>query len=85
MGNEEEYKIVTRRLTAQHVHLLDWLTVLSRVFAAALLYLSSSYLTLFDASPRLLLAPSAFLSFPSSLLRWDAFPFTPIAKDGYFY
>jgi hypothetical protein len=68
----------------EHLRLLDRLTVLSRVLAAALLYLSS-YLTLFDASPRTLLAPSAVSSFASSLLRWDAFYFTSIAKDGYSY
>jgi len=68
-----------------HLHLLDYLTVLSRLLAAALLYLSSYYLTLFDASPRTLLAPSAFPSFTSSLFRWDAFHFTAIAKDGYSY
>ncbi|KAF8502085.1 glycosyltransferase family 76 protein [Russula emetica] len=67
----------------QHVRLLDGLTVLARLLAAALLYLSSSYLTLFDASPRTLLASSAFPSFTSSLFRWDAFHFTAIANDGY--
>jgi GPI mannosyltransferase 2 len=71
--------------TTQHLRLLDRLTLLSRVLAAAFLYLSSSYLTLFDASPRTALAPSAFPSFTSSLLRWDAFHFTAIAKDGYSY
>lgn len=71
--------------TTQHLRLLDRLTLLSRVLAALLLYLSSSYLTLFDASPRTFLAPSAFPSFASSLLRWDAFHFTAIAKDGYSY
>lgn len=69
-------------LTKQHLRLLDWLTVLSRLLAAALLYLSSYYLTLFDASPRTLFVPSAF---PSSLFRWDAFHFNAIAKDGYSY
>jgi phosphatidylinositol glycan class V len=72
-------------LVDQHLRLLDRLTVLSRVLAAALLYLSSSYLTLFDASPRTLLAPSAFPSFASTLFRWDAFHFTAISKDGYSY
>ncbi len=71
--------------TSQHLRLLDLLTVLSRLLAAALLYLSSSYLTLFDSSPRTVLAPSAYPSFASSLLRWDAFHFTTIAKDGYSY
>lgn len=70
-------------LTNQHLRLLDWLTVLSRLLAALLLYLSSYYLTLFDSSPSTLLAPSA--SFISSLFRWDAFHFTAIAKDGYSY
>jgi hypothetical protein len=70
-------------LTKHHLRLLDWLTVLSRLLVAALLYISSSYLTLFDASPRALLAQSAFPSFTSSLFRWDAFHFTAIAKDGY--
>jgi phosphatidylinositol glycan class V len=68
-----------------HVRLLDALTVLSRVSTAALLYLSSYYLPLFDASPLTLLAPSAFPSFSSALLRWDAFHFVGIAKDGYSY
>ena len=70
--------------TTQHLRLLDRLTLLSRVLTAALLYLSS-HLTLFDASPRTLLAPSAVPSFVSSLFRWDAFHFTSIAKDGYSY
>lgn len=72
-------------LTKQHLRLLDWFTILSRLLAAALLYLSSSYLTLFDASPFAFLAPSTFPSFTSSLFRWDAFHFTAIAKDGYSY
>ena len=68
----------------QHIRLLDSLTVLSRVSVAALLYLTSSYLPLFDASPHIVLAPSSTLpSFSSSLLRWDAFHFTAIAKAGY--
>lgn len=71
--------------TTKHIRLLDLLTVLSRVSAAALLALSSSYLTLFDASPRAVLTPSALQSFPSSLLRWDAFHFAGIAKNGYSY
>lgn len=71
--------------TSQHIRLLDRLTLLSRALAAALLYLSSSYLTLFDASPRTVLPPSAVPSFASSLFRWDAFHFTSIAKDGYSY
>lgn len=64
----------TRR---RHFRLLDSLTVLSRLSVAALLYLASSYLPLFDSSP-LLLAPSS-----TPLLRWDAFHFTAIAKAGY--
>ena len=71
--------------TREHVRLLDALTVLSRVSTTALLYLSSYYLPLFDASPRTLLAPSAFPSFTSALFRWDAFHFAGIAKDGYSY
>ena len=71
--------------TTQHLRLLDRLTLLSRVLATALLYLSSSYLTLFDASPRTLLTPTTSPSFTSPLLRWDAFHFTAIAKDGYSY
>lgn len=67
----------------QHLRLLDWLTVLSRLLAATLLYLSSYYLTPFDSSPSTLLAPSAFPSFTYSLFRWDAFHFTAIAKNGY--
>ena len=71
----------TRR---KHVHLLDSLTLLSRVSVAALLYLTSSYLPLFDSSPLTVPAPSSTLpSFSSSLLRWDAFYFTAIAKAGY--
>ena len=50
--------------TTQHLRLLDRLTLLSRVLATALLYLSSSYLTLFDASPRTVLAPPSRLSHP---------------------
>ncbi|KAI0256057.1 GPI mannosyltransferase 2 [Lactifluus subvellereus] len=71
--------------TREHIHLLDALTVLSRVFAVALLYLASAYLPLFDASPHIALPPTALQSLPSSLLRWDVFHFTGIAKDGYSY
>lgn len=68
----------------KHIRLLDSLTILSRVSVAALLYLTSSYLPLFDASPHTVVAPSSTLpSFSSSLLRWDAFHFTAIAKTGY--
>ena len=71
----------TRR---KHVRLLDSLTILSRVSVAALLYVTSSYLPLFDASPHTVFAPSSSLpAFSSSLLRWDAFFFTDIAKSGY--
>ncbi len=70
--------------TRKHIRLLDSLTLLSRVSVAALLYLTSSYLPLFDASPHTVLAPSSTLpSFSSSLLRWDTFHFTAIAKAGY--
>jgi GPI mannosyltransferase 2 len=65
--------------TREHIRLLDKLTVLSRVFSAALLYLTSAYLPLFDASPRILIPRT------TSLLRWDVFHFSSIAKDGYFY
>jgi len=71
--------------TTEHISRLDKLTVLSRLFIAASIYLSSSYLTLFDASPRAILAPPALRTFASSLLRWDAFHFAGIAKDGYSY
>jgi GPI mannosyltransferase 2 len=69
----------------EHLSRLDKLTVLSRLFIAASIHLSSSYLTLFDASPRAILAPPALRTFASSLLRWDAFHFAGIAKDGYSY
>lgn len=70
--------------TRQHLRLLDSLTLLSRVSVATLLYLTSSYLPLFDASPYTIPAPSSTLpSFSSSLLRWDAFHFIAIAKAGY--
>jgi len=70
--------------TRKHIRLLDSLTLLSRVSVAALLYLTSSYLPLFDASPHTVLAPSSTLpSFSSSLFRWDTFHFTAIAKAGY--
>jgi phosphatidylinositol glycan class V len=72
-----ETETETRR---KHICLLDSLTLLSRVSVAALLYVTSSYLPLFDASPRTVLVP---LSFSYSLLRWDAFHFTIIAKAGY--
>lgn len=62
-----------------HLRLLDGLTVLSRLLAAALVDLSSSYLTLFDASPSIVFPPSS----TPSLFRWDAFHFTAIAKNGY--
>jgi GPI mannosyltransferase 2 len=71
--------------TTGHIRFLDALTVLSRLSTAVFLYLSSHYLTLFDASPRTLVAPSAFPSFTSALLRWDVFHFAKIAKDGYSY
>ncbi|KAI9442266.1 glycosyltransferase family 76 protein [Lactarius indigo] len=74
----------TSDIRRKHIRVLDSLTILSRVSVAALLYLTSSYLPLFDASPHTVVAPSSTLpSFSSSLLRWDAFYFTAIAKAGY--
>lgn len=71
----------TRR---KHVRLLDSLTLLSRISVAALLYITSSYLPLFDASPHTVFAPSSTLpTFSSSLLRWDAFHFMTVAKSGH--
>jgi phosphatidylinositol glycan class V len=67
------------------LRLLDGLTVLSRLLAAALLDLSSSNLALFDASPSVVLPPPTFPFYTSALLRWDAFHFTAIAKNGYSY
>jgi GPI mannosyltransferase 2 len=47
--------------------------------------LTSIYLPLFDASPRILVPHTTFSSLSSSLLRWDVFYFSSIAKDGYLY
>ena len=73
----DRYLMSVSETRRRHIRLLDSFTVLSRLSVAALLYLASSYLPLFDASPHLL-APSS-----TSLLRWDAFHFTAIAKAGY--
>ncbi|KAI9445656.1 glycosyltransferase family 76 protein [Russula earlei] len=69
--------------TTDHIHRLDKLTVLSRILVAASIHISSSYLPLFDASPSTFLTPPASRSFASPLLRWDAFHFVAIAKEGY--
>ncbi|KAI0268736.1 GPI mannosyltransferase 2 [Gloeopeniophorella convolvens] len=67
-----------------HIRILTVLTLLSRALVAVLLSLSS-YLPLFDASPRTVLHPSVFPSFHSSLFRWDVLHFAAVAKDGYAY
>ncbi|KAF8273089.1 hypothetical protein EI94DRAFT_50566 [Lactarius quietus] len=53
-----ETEIETRR---KHIRLLDSLTLLSRVSVATLLYVTSSYLPLFDASPLVPSSPSLLL------------------------
>ena len=81
-------------LEASHRRIL----VLASVAATALtllLNLAAAQLPLFDASPRVLLPPHADgqggfslrlrHALASAVLRWDAFHFASIAKDGYAY
>ncbi|KAI0641782.1 GPI mannosyltransferase 2 [Trametes meyenii] len=54
-----------------------------------LLSILASQMTLFDSSPHVLLPPPPRFSFrhtlASALLRWDAFHFAHIAREGYVY
>ena len=71
-------------------------TLLALSCAASLLTLlwtvSAAQLPLFDSSPNVLLPPSTELAsfslrrtLASAVLRWDAFHFAHIARDGYVY
>lgn len=68
-----------------HKRVLLALSVLTRLWSAALL-IFTTYLPLFDSSPKLLLKPSDSLlgRWISTLLRWDAIHFTHIAQEKYY-
>ncbi|ETW80459.1 glycosyltransferase family 76 protein [Heterobasidion irregulare TC 32-1] len=66
-----------------HLRLLTRCTIASRVLTLLLIWLSS-HLPLFDSSSKVLVDDSTF-SLTTALLRWDAFHFAQIARDGYVY
>ncbi len=68
-----------------HKRVVLALSVLTRLLSAALL-IFTTYLPLFDSSPKLLLKPSDSLlgRWISTLLRWDAIHFTHIAQEKYY-
>jgi GPI mannosyltransferase 2 len=74
VGDDKEVK--------RHLRLLFLGSLVTRALVAGLVYLSYRTLPLFDSSSALLL-PSA--GFTSSFLRWDAFHFGAIAREGYVY
>ncbi|KAF9218399.1 mannosyltransferase [Gyrodon lividus] len=76
--------MVLPSLSDQHLRSLIVLSLLSRLLVATLITLATSLLTLFDSSPRLILS-DAVPPWTSSLLRWDAFHFAHVAKEGHLY
>lgn len=65
-----------------HIRTLLILSVTARLAAWALVSISAYVLPLFDASPSIWISRTS----PSSiLLRWDAFHFAHIAREGYVY
>ncbi len=80
---EERHVIVQGHLRILHV-----LSICTWLLTALLLYLSS-WLPLFDSSPRVLIKNPSNRSFFDSLahplLRWDAFHFAHMAQEGYAY
>lgn len=68
--------------TTRHVRTLLTLSVIVRLAIWILITISAYFLPLFDASPGIWISGTL----PSSiLLRWDAFHFAHIAKEGYVY
>ncbi|KAG1799794.1 glycosyltransferase family 76 protein [Suillus plorans] len=68
--------------TRRHVQTLLTLSVIVRLAVWILVYISARSLPLFDASPSIWINGTP----PSSiLLRWDAFHFAHIAREGYVY
>ncbi|KAG1810798.1 glycosyltransferase family 76 protein [Suillus variegatus] len=68
--------------TRRHVQTLLTLSVIVRLAVWILVYISARLLPLFDASPSIWINGTP----PSSiLLRWDAFHFAHIAREGYVY
>ncbi|KIJ68918.1 glycosyltransferase family 76 protein [Hydnomerulius pinastri MD-312] len=76
--------MVLPTLSEKHLRSLTVLSFLSRLLTGTLITLSTSLLKLFDSSPQLLLNDEV-PPWTSSLLRWDAFHFVHIAKEGPFY
>lgn len=73
----------TPTLIDGHLRLLTACTVVVRAFTILLVYLAS-HLPPFDSSAKTLLDDSTpYLT--SSLLRWDAFHFAHVAREGYVY
>ncbi|KAG1724094.1 glycosyltransferase family 76 protein [Suillus paluster] len=67
--------------TTKHVRTLLFLSVVARLAVWTLVSISAYLLPLFDASPDI----GTSRSWDSVLLRWDAFHFAHIAKEGYVY
>lgn len=68
----------------RHGHSLLVQSFLSRLLICVLIVSSTALLTLFDTSPKLILDDSGS-AWTNSLLRWDAFHFAHIAREGFVY
>ncbi|KAG0708332.1 glycosyltransferase family 76 protein [Suillus ampliporus] len=69
--------------TTRHVRTLLIISVLARLAVWALVSISAYLLPLFDASPNIWISRTS--PWASVLLRWDAFHFAHIAREGYVY
>ncbi|KAG6333853.1 hypothetical protein ID866_5241, partial [Astraeus odoratus] len=67
-----------------HLRSLLALSLVSRLLICVLIVSSTALLTVFDASPRLVL-DDTFSAWTTSLLRWDAFHFAHVADEGRMY
>ncbi|OSD00408.1 glycosyltransferase family 76 protein [Trametes coccinea BRFM310] len=75
--------------SSNHRRHLAGLSCFATLLTLLLTVASSHFLPLFDSSPHVVLPPPSTFSFrhtlASALLRWDAFHFGHIARDGYVY
>lgn len=72
-------------VATDHLRWLLTLSVLIRLLVAVLVITSSTWLTLFDSSPRLIDDNDDASVFLTSLLRWDVFHFARVAANGHVY
>ncbi|KAI9059428.1 glycosyltransferase family 76 protein [Trametes sanguinea] len=75
--------------SSRHHRLLAGLSCVATILTLLLSVATSHFLPLFDSSPHVILPPPSAFSLrhvlASALLRWDAFHFAHIARDGYVY